>query len=78
MDRELLRLPVLVAFVAGIVLLPVLYYVSLGPLVWALDHGRIPPSAGGAVEIYAWPSNVIAPRFPRFRDRVEQYIDLWR
>ena len=61
--------------VAGLVLLPVLYFGAIGPIVWLADREYLPePLYDAAVVIY-WPIDGIRG-LPR--EWLDAYVELWR
>lgn len=64
----------------SLIAVPVLYVLSLGPLVWCLSHNRRPAWMNDTfVDQYARPSNWIAEHSPKpVSDVIVAYIKLWQ
>ena len=60
---------------SGLVLLPLVYLLLIGPVAWLVDHQKMP---GWLAEgIYA-PVIILAEWSPAFMRILEWYIELWR
>lgn len=62
----------------GLVLLPVIYVLSIGPLIWLYDSGTCPPWLVYAMECYVCPLDFAAESFPAFLPYLQAYAEWWR
>jgi hypothetical protein len=79
MDENRKRAPIGMRLIAGIAALPVLYILSLGPLLWFLERQRgISAKWQGVFSAYFEPSNWLAEACPvPLRAALKWYIELW-
>lgn len=62
--------------VGCVVLLPIFYVLSIGPMVMAADFGIIPPSFEPMLEIIYMPV-VLLHEYTPLREPLEWYVELW-
>jgi hypothetical protein len=64
--------------ILGLVLLPVMYLLSIGPLIWLYDSGACPAWLVYAMECYVFPLDFAAESFPAFLRWLQAYAQWWR
>ena len=69
---------VVMALVAVLVLLPMLYVLSIGPVVWLVSNGRIGPSFQSGLEMVYAPLEWTVNEVPLIRGPIVMYAELWR
>ncbi len=62
----------LVAFV-----LPLIYLLAIGPLVWLSNRGYVSVEPGSFVGRVYYPAEMLAQRCPPFMRAVQLYVNLW-
>ncbi len=75
MERER-RSSLAVMLVIGVAMLPVLYVLSIGPMMWLSANGYIPPRVSASVPLYA-PLQWTADRWPAFDSLLDWYTGPW-
>jgi len=68
---------ILVALVAILMLMPLLYVGALGPLVWLHSTGRITVEENSLVAKAYRPLEYVADKCPPLQTAVEGYVALW-
>ena len=63
-----------IAFTAIVLALPILYFVSMGPVAWLGVNGYV---AKEHVLTYFWPANWACTKSPRFHSVFIRYLDWW-
>jgi hypothetical protein len=69
---------VVLVLVAVLVVLPILYVLSLGPIVYLVGNGAISPSLYPAVATVYWPLDWIANNVPQVGPAIVWYAERWR
>ena len=69
---------VVMALVAVLVVLPILYVLSIGPVVWLAQSGFISPSLGYPLEFVYSPLKWVADNVPIIGPAINGYVELWR
>jgi hypothetical protein len=68
---------VAIVLVAVLVLLPMLYVLSVGPVAWMITGGRIDPSWKPAVDVAYTPLEWVAEHVPVVGPAIQGYVELW-
>jgi len=63
--------------VAVLMLLPVLYVASIGPVVWMDNRGHIPEWSRGPLEALYAPLEWVLSKSQTLDHWFERYVDLW-
>jgi|GEM_PF-6069909 len=71
------RLPVVVIAVGAVILLPVLYLVSAGPVEWLMAHGYVSYD-NPYVKAFYYPGVRLMEIFPPLNDLVRSWLSLWK
>lgn len=78
MDREKKRFPTGLVLFVGLLVLPVLYILSMGPIALFVNKPGFPAWGRALVNIYTFPATLLTKVIPGFYEFVSAYIDLWR
>lgn len=66
-----------VTVVVVLLLLPLLYALSIGPVAWLIDHKLITEESNSFLIALYWPLQVAADLSPAFERTITWYIRLW-
>jgi hypothetical protein len=69
---------VTVVGIALLVLLPMLYVLAIGPLVWFADNGMISDGPMEVIAVIYWPLEKLAEKSPLVETPLMAYVDWWR
>ncbi len=69
---------VVLAVVGVLIVLPMLYVLSIGPVVWLAHSGLISPSLAPALEFAYSPLKWVADNVPILGPAINGYVELWR
>lgn len=65
-------------WIAGLVLLPLLYVLSIGPAAWLLDHGYMSEPVEEALTVFYTPLVLVYDSNQTFEVALDAYLSLWQ
>ena len=69
---------VVLVVVCVLVVLPMIYVLSLGPVVWLAHSGFISPTLAPALEFVYSPLKWVADNVPILGPAINGYVEMWR
>ena len=68
---------IVAAVVVVFILLPLVYLLAIGPIVWLHDRGYVSAEPGSVVARMYYPADIAAANCRPFARAIETYVSLW-
>ena len=68
----------MVALLVFLFLLPLIYVLALGPLIWIHDRGMMADPVEDIVEVAYWPLERVSRTSPLLAEPLDWYVSLWQ